>query len=66
MTKFYQHSDEVIEAARILRQELMNDSPYGNEEEARQWFLKRFMAVESLANQTTEAEAERAGEHIPA
>lgn len=56
MAKFHQHSDEVIEAARSLRRELMLDSPFGNESEARKWFLERHTHIETLANQVTETE----------
>lgn len=62
MAKFYQHSDEVIEAARILKQELLDDSPFGNEIEAQRWLREKYPQVVALAGQTTEAEAERASE----
>lgn len=63
MTKFYQHCDEVIEAARTLKQELLSDSPFGNEREAQKWLREKYPQVVALAGQTTEAEAERAGEY---
>lgn len=55
MEKFYQHSDEVIEAARILKKELLDDSPFGNEDAAQKWFLERYPNVAALAAQTTES-----------
>lgn len=58
---FYQHSDEVIEAARILKQELLDDSPYGNEGDAKDWFYQNYAKVAALAAQTTESEERRAG-----
>lgn len=57
----YQHCDEVIEAARVLKQELIDDAPYGNTDAAHQWVFETYPQVCALAAQTTEPEAERAG-----
>lgn len=58
---FYRHSDEVIEAARVLKQELLDDSPFGNEDCAQDWFYKNYAQVGTIAAQSTEAEERRAG-----
>jgi len=60
MRSNYQHNDEVIEAARVLCGELLDDSPFGNEAHAQEWLRINYSQVVSLANQTTEAEEERA------
>lgn len=63
MAKFYQHSDEVIEAARVLRSELIADAPFGNEADARAWAYGKYPAVFRLARQTTEGEEQKAVGH---
>lgn len=62
MTKgFYQHDDEVIEAARVLKQALLADSPLGNELEAQRWVRENYPQVVALAAQSTEDEERRTG-----
>lgn len=61
MTNFYQQSDEVIEAARVLKQEIIDDAPFGNDAEAEIWARTMYPQVFALAAQGTEAEEERAG-----
>ena len=53
MATFYQHDDEVIEAARILKRALLEDSPFGNEDQAQKWLKETYPQVVSLAAQTT-------------
>ncbi|MEM9043495.1 MAG: hypothetical protein AAGC81_02285 [Pseudomonadota bacterium] len=57
---FYQHCDEVIEAARLLRHELIEDAPEGNTKADEAWVGQRYPEVCALARQTTEEEERRA------
>ena len=59
MATFYQHDDEVIEAARILKRALLEDSPFGNEDQAQKWLKETYPQVVSLAAQTTYDEERR-------
>jgi hypothetical protein len=53
-----QHSDEVIEVARELRDALMEDSPFGNSEMSEDWFLRTYSQVSALTEQQKEDEEE--------
>lgn len=57
----YQHCDQVIEAARNLRDQLLLDSPFGNEAQAQEWLRENHSQIIVLAAQHTEAEARAAG-----
>ena len=49
----FQHSDEVILAARDLMDALREDSPYGNKDEARKWADAYVPTVAMIAAQAT-------------
>lgn len=50
----YQHNDEVIDAARLLREALMDDSPFGNSEMGEDWFLREYSNIAALSEQLKE------------
>ena len=52
----FQHSDDVIQLARLLRAQLIDDSPLGNEEDAQQCVKARFDQIEAIASQKLERE----------
>lgn len=52
------HNDDVIEAARCLRDALMCDSPFGASEVGEDWFRRTYPDVAAMADQTTEEEEE--------
>lgn len=52
----YQYNDEVIEAARILKKALLDDSPFGNEGAAQDWLSKNYNQVCMIAKQVKEGE----------
>lgn len=52
----FQHSDEVIQLARLLRAQLIDDSPFGNEDAAQEWVKEHFPQVELIAAQKLERE----------
>lgn len=54
----HHHSDDVIEAARCLRDALMCDSPFGASEMGEDWFRRTFPDVAAISDQTTEDEEE--------
>ncbi|MAY32823.1 MAG: hypothetical protein CMM86_09485 [Rhodovulum sp.] len=54
----YQHNDEVIDAARLLREALMDDSPFGNSEMGEDWFLREHPNIAALSEQLKEDEEE--------
>lgn len=52
----HRHSDDVIEAARCLRDALMCDSPFGASEVGEDWFCRTYPDVATMTDQTTEEE----------
>ena len=52
----FKPSDTVIEAARELRDALMEDSPFGESEMGEDWFLREFPEVAALSEVETAAE----------